>query len=580
MTQKRSSCNLNLDANLLLFTIKKNLGFSAVFSVLVFLFSPLYIYKYLTDKAKYFSTVNTKDLFVIFAVSMSVAATVFFLILLYINFSFLYKKSTSDMYHSMPLKRSELLITRFLASYVSALIPLTVGFLGFNAALGFAGVAVNFVFYLKIYALIAALLLFCGLFSLIFVISAGTLFDSVVAFISVNIGVIIMVAIVNTVMERNIVGLRENNTFIHNLLYSTAMNSTPFGVSLNILATSLIENKIVFSLGQIIAVTVFSAIMLLLNIFLYNKRKSEKCKTNFAFKFMPVIIGFIASFIGYFFFNLIFGSSVNNCFSIFGIIGAFVFGIIYNIITSRGFKQIKKALVVSAATYLSVLLIFASIQVDIFGVEKYVPDVNNIEDVNVWVAGYKFYASNKDAVVSMHKEIINSGFKMDENNSSYVEICYNLKNGRSVSRSYTVLNNTAKTEKLLFLHNDIPNNIQQKFKAKSEIKTFECNMYYTNDIKAGTEESRFATLPRNYAEGLLNALISDYENIKDINDVYGTKIYTVYLNAAPKNKKELSESANAVYNEGFNVYGSFKNTLKYLEKIKASKYMVTEEAAG
>ncbi|MBQ0083181.1 MAG: hypothetical protein KBS52_00225, partial [Clostridiales bacterium] len=132
--------------NLFLFTPRKNLGISLISSAIVLVFSPFLILQtinnYLAYEFNYYYPF--KDIYEAGAPLMAFAAAGIFVLLLFINFSYLYNKSASDTFHSMPIKRRELLLSRFFGAYVSALIPLTVGYIGFAAVLAKSEVVGSF----------------------------------------------------------------------------------------------------------------------------------------------------------------------------------------------------------------------------------------------------------------------------------------------------------------------------------------------------------------------------------------------------------------------------------------------------
>lgn len=124
----------------------------------------------------------------------SVAAA---LVYMFINFAFLYSRSSSDFFHSLPTTRTGLLLARLISSVLPIIIPVT---LVYGAMCGlkiskYVECSVKPI--LKGYAFNLLILFALAAFSLIFMICAGSIFDLIISFFTFNAG-IVLVQIINS----------------------------------------------------------------------------------------------------------------------------------------------------------------------------------------------------------------------------------------------------------------------------------------------------------------------------------------------------------------------------------------------
>ncbi len=530
MTLKTSSNKSNTAFNLFAFTLKKNLGFTIITSILVLLFSPVFLINTINNYYDYRDITQdvynfTDELLPGAAIIIAVAAMFVAWLLQIINFNYLNQKSGSDAFHSMPITRAGLLFSRTAASYVGGVIPLTVGYLGMACVGALEYVELDFVLLGKCYAHTLIMMLLCLAFSQLFILASGCVFDSIISFLAVNIGIPVIILLIYGLCENTLFGYWTTN-------YYLAAYGSPFALSaysLILLATGKATALKVTAYLIIAAATVglFCA-----NIFIYNIRKSEKAGETFAFRFMPLIISMIISFVAYFIFGYIFdGYTSSLLYIIMGVVGAVVVSLIYNVIVNRGFKKLKKAIIPIVITLVLIFGATATVQFDLIGYESYVPSVNNINEVYVHFDGDTIAVTDATDFVyatNLHNAIIKANEnnqmdikdeyveKIDQNGETYlvldhgtaystIEFRYNLKGGRQINRRYHIPNRLLLEEKLAFTQNCFADGIRKNFiENLGNILTLD-GEYNGKQVQLNITRQEALALVDAYVEDLKNA---------------------------------------------------------------------------
>lgn len=451
MTLKTSSRKINPFWNMINFTIRKNLGIIVVLCIASLLYYPgTFIVNYENILV---STTNNINNYLLenFANAVTVISTLVAVFFNMINFSFLYKKNSSDVFHAFPLTRSELLLSRLLSGIFSTLLPTLLCYISFGILMAFnswMGTFAQLFFYL-LHTLI--ILLVCSTFSMIFVISAGSMFDLGVSLIGANLGLIAVGWIIEAILEETLVGF--NGYYVSDIVYNL---SPPYfcGVGLSF-ANDLSKGEfngqsIDFFIRSVIYIAAFTAASLLL----YNRRKAEKGGTGYAYKFMYWGCSLLAGICGGYLFGMIFiGDEESIGFWFFVIVGALLSSVIYGTVTNRGFKGVSKSLImggISAVVVISVALVGIT---GGFGYTTRIPDKNNIKSASISVFEENIQFKNPQQVLDLHNAIINtSATDLDEVISSYdhhktINFYYELENGKMLTREFTVY--TPKVEKEL-----------------------------------------------------------------------------------------------------------------------------------
>ncbi len=491
MMQKIS---LNKSAlNLFAFTLKKNLGFSLLASIFVFIVSPIYIYNVIQEYLFTYSKLiyQFDNMLVIFSTVMAVATMLFFMVLLYINFSFLFNKSASDYFHALPLKRWELLSARFSGSFVAAVIPLTVGYIGTYVISLFDFVEANSVKVINAYLFTLLMMLLLGLFTLLFIITAGGIFDSLISLFAVNIGVPIIVSYIISLCTEHIYGF----TFEGDLDTSILTFTTPFGYALIKLLIVLTGEGKFFALtggdesytvksllGTIAAIIILAAVLFII----FKRRKSEKLGGSYAFKFVPEVIGLIISSIGLFFFGYIFGEDPHNLmYWVMGTVGAIITAVVYSLIINRGFKKVKRAIIVGAIASVVLIGVNMGIKFDITGYRYNLPTAEKIESVKIQSGVMNINVRNIDLAVELNRAIVNEHNEdyLGSDRTNVFTFTYTLKNGKTLTRRYDVETGIAKEQKSRLIAEEYSRSILEEFNEfkKKKADSWSLNGYLYNN---------------------------------------------------------------------------------------------------
>lgn len=586
MMLKASSNKINPAVNMFLFTVRKNLGFTLVASVLALIMSPAYLINiiknytlnYLRDGAAY-----VMDDMMFAAVNVSaVAACGFFVILLFVNFSFLYKKSASDVFHSLPMTRNELLVSRFLGSYVSSLIPLVLIYIGFAITKVSTNSVLNDAYKIPVALLYTAIMMFvCGFFTMIFTVSAGSAFDGVVSFIGVNIGLIIIIVLISNLMTTHIFGYSGNDLAEVGVFYTS-----PFAYALTHLMAYMQQDTQdfkLFSFGSVLYVLLLCAACIWIVLMLYNRRKSEKAGEAFAFKFMPCIMGFIAAVICSYVLSGIFGFSSDDFGGILTcIIGAAIGSVIYNIITYRGFKKIKYALIIAGVAVAATFFANFAVNIDIFGIASRVPKAEKVKSISM---NYRSVSGTVDGdeiadVVAFHNSIVSAykDKKLDTSNNgdgnyNYVSLTYTLKDGSTMHRAYSIPSSVLTDEQLTVFNNVIPELVKSEFE-RCKSNNFELGIT-AYDYDCTLEISR------NDAQKLIEAYCLDLKSLTAIpsRQTVNVTLSSRYdLEYVEKENESGNKSVYTQYNQYYqniNINDNFKNTMAWVNSEKIQE-MITE----
>lgn len=575
MMQKTSLNKIPL--NIFLFTFKKNLGFSLVASILALLVSPIYLYSVITNYVEDYGKLiyNFENLFITFAALMAVAATAYMIVLLYINFNYLYNKSASDYFHALPLKRSSLLFSRFFASYLAALLPVTVGYIG-TFALSFLDiVAANRTAIVEAYFFTVIMMAVLGLFTLLFIITAGGVFDSLLSLLAINIGIPLIVAYIYTLCEQNLYGFTYSADFDTSILSYT----TPFGYAIIKLLLCLGDNEEkLFTAIRVFGMIDMLALFGALNVILYTRRKSEKLGGSYSFKFIPEIIGMIIAALGLFVFGYIFAEDSRDIvYWVAGTVGAVLAVVIYSLIINRGFKKVKKAIIVGVIASVVLIITNLGIKFDIFGWKYNLPEINDIQSVSVQSGGTDINVKNIQLALDFNNAIIR---EHDENHSennqtNHFRITYALKNGKIVTRVYDVETSVAKDLKAKLVAEEYSRDINEKFNVfkNKKVEGWELTGYI---YEKGEYKGRFDTIiDAEKAEELVNAYTKDLETYGDkfFDNYTKNALSTVLIEGRVIIKQDTQEFGNGTVTE-YTDYENFVVSVENFETFKNVKAVV------
>lgn len=442
MMLKTSSRKINPFWNMIGFTIRKNLGIIIVLCIAALVYYPgtfIINYENLLVRAEN-STKSylIEDLGYVVTV-LSTVATVLFNML---NFGFLYKKNSSDVFHSFPLKRSELLLSRFLSGLVSALIPALVCYATFGILMAFNSWMGNFIelLYYLLYNVIIVLV--CSSFSMIFVVCAGSAFDLGISLIGANLALIAVGWIFESMLQEVLVGY--NGYVTSHIVYNL---SPPYFCGLELgNVDKIIEHGFInstffeFLIRSIIYIVIFT----LASVLLYNRRKAEKGGTAYAYKFMYLGCSLLAGICGGFLLGMIFNGTITSTpFWIFAVIGCLLTVVVYGAVSNRGFKGVGKSIIMGALSSVILIAVAAVGVTGGFGYTTRIPENNKIKNASVSVFNENITFDDPQQILDLHQAILDTEAMYYDENTTYeqlenVQFYYDLENGRTMSRNFTV----------------------------------------------------------------------------------------------------------------------------------------------
>lgn len=560
MMLKASSNKLPAARRMFFHTLGRTVGLTVLVTLAALLICPMYAFTVInrsygeTDIVFNIDTVAPEALLI--AAIASLAAV---LLYVFINFSYLYSRSSSDFFHSLPITRSGLLCSRLLASILPVLLPLTLTYASLCALglLPFAQCSVKLVLTGYAYNLLALVAL-TG-FSLIFIICAGSVFELLLSFATVNIGVVII----------QIVFCDFCADFLRGFSYSDyaeqfAVSASPYLYFFNNFYKLLKgELAATAAIAFVLKLVLLAAISYLAAFLLYRHRKSERSGMGYAYGFMYTASLLIVSCVCAVALGMIFSEGeITAEFWIFAAIGAVLSAVAFAAVRDRGFKQFKKSALMGGVSAALLGLAALVLVTDCLGYGTRVPAAERVESVSVEFSDVELTLKDPTDALKLHREIIeepqyNSGY-------TYIRFDYLLKNGEHLKRFY-ITDNGDHTELLLKLYTS-DERIEE---IKREIKSIKTNAYisqYLNftDGEAAATEDTYEEINNEIAvsaeqlEAFVNAYISDVSKTteKSISD---ENAITYYINGVDENMKYV----------GFHlrVEQSFENTLKAAEEL-------------
>ncbi len=441
MTLKTSSRKINPFWNMIGLTLRKNLGIIIVLCIAALLYYPgSFIVNY---EDLLVSVENNRNNYLLenFGNAVTVFAALIAILFNMLNFGFLYKKNSSDVFHAFPLTRSELLLSRLLSGVFATLIPVAFCYTSFGILMAFNSWMGSFavLFYYLLHTVV--ILLVCSTFSMIFVISAGSMFDLGVSLIGANLALIAVGWIIESILAETLVGFNGYHTsdIIYNL-------SPPYfcGVGLG-LANNIIQNKangqsIEFLLRSIVYIVAFTVVSLLL----YNRRKAEKSGTGYAYKFMYLGCSLLAGICGGYLLGMMFtGNFTSFEFWFFAIAGCLLTSVIYGTVTNRGFKGVGQSIIMGGISAVVIISVALGGVTGGLGYTARIPEKEKIKRASVSVFNENISFDDPQQVLDLHKKILDTNATEYDGSVSYrytqtIYFYYELENGKMMSREFTV----------------------------------------------------------------------------------------------------------------------------------------------
>lgn len=448
-----------IDFDLFNYNIRKNKGLLIVFTLLLSLTFPIVIIvSTLSNNAASLESFHIDLILVFFSLMLMLllVATPF------IFFNYLNTKKSVDVYHSLPIKRSDLFLTLLSLSLFFVLIPLTFAYWsGFLLSYQFTDIVYqgSHLFHYIRLLIISVAVMAPGIFV---IMNTGTLGDSLIYTGILLIAPFLGYGAYQFFAEANIIGFAFGNPEVLAYLSPLAgIFSINPGLNIDVDYNIL---TIFWFLGGVALYLVSNA--------LYNEWQSEMSEEPFVNKFFFPFVTSI--FIGIVF---VFSLSLNilpnpgdSFISIQNLLIPVVFTyslyVILNIVKQRSVQSFK----VATKNYLILFIVILALTTTLrytqgFGYTYRVPKEKEVQSIEIqsYFSSEPFLSNNKltikepDAiqeVVAIHKHIvrlvkddkqmfIGSSSDVDsdygiENNMSTFDVTYHLKNNTKMKRSYRI----------------------------------------------------------------------------------------------------------------------------------------------
>ena len=378
--------------------------------------------------------------------------------------SFMHSKKSVDVFHALPVRRPVMLLANFAAVctamfVLEAVCYIIIGITSiFTIPIPTIPLIVEFIRVFVLTMAIAAIAVFCA-------VCANTALDGAIFTAAFNAIVPCCTLLIIALFDLFIHGfVAENEVIRFSVRFSPVcmLYQTYF---YDVISYTALDNIIYIA---------FTAVILAVSCRLYVKRKSERAQSN---NTSGVIYRFIitaasvggGAFWGFIFAEL-FGWGDRNTATniIISCLFTVVIYLIFNAITTRRVNPGKKGFVWMAVSLALTCGLFASITTGFFGMETYLPAIEEVENVRIYYGGeyenisryipdengrYRYVHGANDGVVlektediavvhNMHREIVDGLSVYGEEGAPYdghrirFEIEYTLDNGRTVKRDY------------------------------------------------------------------------------------------------------------------------------------------------
>lgn len=357
-------------------------------------------------------------------------------------FMYIHNKKSADMIHSLPIKREKMYNSHIVAGLVILIIPIIIN--------GAISVILNTAMHLEKYCSVKDIIN-CMTMSIIISI---VLFSASV-FVAMNTGNSIAQGILTYIvllLPFGIIGLLTGNLnrFIYG--FSSRMYFSEEMEFLSPITRLFSSPKMPMTLKEVGIYVLICILFCLLGRVLYKIRNIEAASNIIAFSKLNPIFKYGVTFCSMLVGGLYFGSFENS------IINWIIFGYVSSSLIGYFLAQmaIKKSLYVfkdikGYYIYIIVIVLLGvGIKSDMFGYEKYTPQLSDIKSVY-----YNYYYNNEEYkhkkdtyfekeniknIVDLHNQIIiekkeNENYKK---NNEVVVFVYELKSGKKISREYLI----------------------------------------------------------------------------------------------------------------------------------------------
>ena len=195
----------------------------------------------------------------------------------------------------------------------------------------------------------------------------------------------------------------------------------------------------------------------------------------------------------------------------FAIIGSLLSSVIYGTITNRGFKGVKKSILMGGISAVVLIAVAISGLTGGFGYTKRIPQAQKIESVRIMAFSEYIDFTDPEMVLNLHQKIVNEEaydtpnyYLESYNQLQPVEFHYTLKNGKTMSREFAVKSSLVADE-LLAIYKSEERLAEIKENVDTSAHEIRLYFHYEND-------SYDAMINSDDADKLLDAYWQDIQN--------------------------------------------------------------------
>lgn len=442
-------------------------------------------------------------------------------------FGYMHSKRSVDLYHSLPIKRSELYLSSSAIGLTMLTIPIFINFMVVITLQIMNGYGVYsyhafgnmFLWIVAGYSIMAV----TGLCA----VNVGSQLDTYLFSVVLNAAPTIMFFIYEGIRSTLLYGY----VFDHNLMdWATRLSPIPTMLLREVGGLNKSD-----TLNTMIVWAIIGVLITALSMFIYRKRKSEMAEVVGNFGPAQIIVRIIVYYIGTALFAIMFYEFMSyeydeSYFTIGAVLGAFVTGVIGEMLMTRSPRRTLKRLpIIIGVMIFSAAASFLYLK-DGFGFESYVPTADNIKSVEIEIndgyedlydhVNYKSAIMTEPEVISkvvdIHKAqidaFIDNGYSENFehavlNHYTSIDITYTMNSGKTVSRTYSYLD--AKAMESIALLSQNPSYVQQN----SEFFVIEpADINFLGLMSVLQDKETEVTLTPEQKKGLLEAIRSDLQS--------------------------------------------------------------------
>lgn len=604
MTSKTSNkyTAFNRCISLMGWTIKKYKYTLLIYTILLFLSFPMMAVFCITSKVPMTFEGNDTG-FIMYNAFFSTVAVSFSVIISFINFAYMQKKTSVDWYFSFPMTRRNMFVSKYLASAVMSIVPvILISFIGLLIQVTTIDLSSFFASLMMLILAILSNISFVALLS----VCCGTTIDGIISYCVISMIYPIAWALVYylpTLVLPGYVALDISMTLLTALVPFVSHYMGTFLGDLD-----------QFTSYQFIHIgwwLLFTVLCTAGSIVLIKRRRTEAAQNAFAFNIPAIIIKIVSGFVGGVALGLLFSvlSYSSDMFYLWflagAVIGAFCVTFLLHIIYARGTKGYSRSLLQFACAIVLISVFFISLITGWFGYVSNVPKAEDVKSVGIYLydseGGYSLYTIDEDTnlgynhidkyitfedketiedAIKIHQGIVNNldniydfpynfdssnraVIRMDEDNRFLkLKLNYTLNNGRHITREYEYGELSGEVQNMLadfvtsrLYDYNIISNYVDRF---TEIISLEYIDYET-DTGILVNQENFSDMDK-----MLEALKTDIYNNKDMDESDSDAKGKIYITASDKYHKLIR--LDIVIND------NFENVMALLSSVNENAY--------